>query len=97
MNRVLRMTLVAALGMMTFNSIAQVERPGQTTVLDATWTEISAPSATSDGDLHLAGQSTINFTIQDKGTGLYYTYIATLEVRDKDGKVKAKKYYGRFY
>lgn len=87
------MTLVAALGMMTINSMAQVERPGQTTVLDATWTEISAPSATSDGDLHLAGQSTINFTIQDKGTGLYYTYIATLEVRDKDGKVKAKKYY----
>lgn len=87
------MTLVAALGMMTINSIAQVERPGQTTVLDAKWTEISEPSATSDGDLHLAGQSTINFTIQDKGTGLYYTYIATLEVRDKDGKVKAKKYY----
>lgn len=87
------MTLVAALGMMTINSMAQVERPGQTTVLDAKWTEISEPSATSDGDLHLAGQSTINFTIQDKGTGLYYTYIATLEVRDKDGKVKAKKYY----
>lgn len=93
MNRVLRMTLVAALGMMTINSIAQVERPGQTTVLDATWTEISEPSATSDGDLHLAGQSTINFTIQDKGTGLKYTYIATLEVRGKDGKVKATKYY----
>lgn len=89
------MTLVAALGMMTINSMAQVERPGETTVLDATWTEISAPSATSDGDLHLAGQSTINFTIQDKGTGLYYKYIATLEVHDKDGKVKAKakKYY----
>lgn len=93
MNRVLRMTLVAALGMVTINSIAQVERPGQTTVLDATWTEISEPSATSDGDLHLAGQSTINFTIQDKGTGLKYTYIATLEVRGKDGKVKATKYY----
>ena len=93
MNRVLRMTLVAALGMVTINSIAQVERPGQTTVLDATWTEISEPSATSDGDLHLAGQSTINFTIQDKGTGLKYTYIATLEVRDKDGQAKAKKYY----
>lgn len=93
MNRVLRMTLVAALGMMTINSIAQVERPGETTVLDATWTEISEPSATSDGDLHLAGQSTINFTIQDKGTGVRYTYIATLEVRGKDGKVKATKYY----
>lgn len=87
------MTLVAALGMMTINSIAQVERPGETTVLDATWTEISEPSATSDGDLHLAGQSTINFTIQDKGTGVRYTYIATLEVRGKDGKVKATKYY----
>lgn len=87
------MTLVAALGMVTINSIAQVERPGQTTVLDATWTEISAPSATSDGDLHLAGQSTINFTIQDKGTGVTYTYIATLEVRGKDGKAKATKYY----
>lgn len=87
------MTLVAALGMMTINSMAQVERPGQTTVLDATWTEISAPSATSDGDLHLAGQSTINFTIQDKGTGFAYTYTATLEVRGKDGKVKATKYY----
>lgn len=87
------MTLVAALGMVTINSIAQVERPGQTTVLDATWTEISEPSATSDGDLHLAGQSTINFTIQDKGTGVRYTYIATLEVRGKDGKVKATKYY----
>ena len=87
------MTLVAALGMMTINSIAQVERPGQTTVLDATWTEISEPSATSDGDLHLAGQSTINFTIQDKGTGVTYKYIATLEVRGKDGKVKATKYY----
>ena len=48
MNRVLRMTLVAALGMMTINSMAQVERPGQTTVLDATWTEISEPSATSE-------------------------------------------------
>ena len=93
MNRVLRMTLVAALGMVTINSIAQVERPGQTTVLDAKWTEISEPSATSDGDLHLAGQSTINFTIQDKGTGLNYTYIATLEVRGKDGKAKATKYY----
>lgn len=93
MNRVLRMTLVAALGMMTINSMAQVERPGQTTVLDAKWTEISEPSATSDGDLHLAGQSTINFTIQDKGSGVNYTYIATLEVRDKDDKVKAKKYY----
>ena len=93
MNRVLRMTLVAALGMMTINSMAQVERPGQTTVLDATWTEVSAPSATSDGDLHLAGQSTINFTIQDKGTGRNYTYIATLEVRGKDGKAKATKYY----
>ena len=87
------MTLVAALGMMTINSMAQVERPGQTTVLDAKWTEISEPSATSDGDLHLAGQSTINFTIQDKGTGFAYTYTATLEVHDKDGKVKAKKYY----
>ena len=87
------MTLVAALGMVTINSIAQVERPGQTTVLDAKWTEISEPSATSDGDLHLAGQSTINFTIQDKGTGLNYTYIATLEVRGKDGKAKATKYY----
>lgn len=87
------MTLVAALGMMTINSMAQVERPGQTTVLDAKWTEISEPSATSDGDLHLAGQSTINFTIQDKGTGLNYTYIATLEVRGKDGKAKATKYY----
>lgn len=93
MNRVLRMTLVAALGMMTINSMAQVERPGQTTVLDATWTEVSAPSATSDGDLHLAGQSTINFTIQDKGTGFAYTYTATLEVRGKDGKLKATKYY----
>lgn len=93
MNRVLRMTLVAALGMMTINSMAQVERPGETTVLDATWTEISEPSATSDGDLHLAGQSTINFTIQDKGSGLNYTYIATLEVRGKDGKAKATKYY----
>lgn len=93
MNRVLRMTLVAALGMVTINSIAQVERPGQTTVLDAKWTEISEPSATSDGDLHLAGQSTINFTIQDKGTGAKYTYIATLEVRGKDGKAKATKYY----
>ena len=93
MNRVLRMTLVAALGMMTINSMAQVERPGQTTVLDAKWTEISEPSATSDGDLHLAGQSTINFTIQDKGTGRNYTYIATLEVRGKDGKAKATKYY----
>lgn len=93
MNRVLRMTLVAALGMMTINSMAQVERPGQTTVLDATWTEVSAPSATSDGDLHLAGQSTINFTIQDKGTGFAYTYTATLEVRGKDGKPKATKYY----
>lgn len=93
MNRVLRMTLVAALGMMTINSIAQVERPGQTTVLDATWTEISAPSATSDGDLHLAGQSTINFTIQDKGTGVTYTYTATLEVRGKDSKPKGTKYY----
>lgn len=87
------MTLVAALGMMTINSMAQVERPGETTVLDATWTEISEPSATSDGDLHLAGQSTINFTIQDKGTGVTYTYIATLEVRGKDGQVKAEKYY----
>lgn len=87
------MTLVAALGMMTINSMAQVERPGQTTVLDAKWTEISEPSATSDGDLHLAGQSTINFTIQDKSTGVRYTYTATLEVRKKDGKVKAKKYY----
>lgn len=93
MNRVLRMTLVAALGMMTINSMAQVERPGETTVLDATWTEISEPSATSDGDLHLAGQSTINFTIQDKGTGVAYTYIATLEVRGKDDKPKATKYY----
>lgn len=93
MNRVLRMTLVAALGMMTINSMAQVERPGQTTVLDAKWTEISEPSATSDGDLHLAGQSTINFTIQDKGSGGNYTYIATLEVRGKDGKAKATKYY----
>ena len=87
------MTLVAALGMMTINSMAQVERPGQTTVLDAKWTEISEPSATSDGDLHLAGQSTINFTIQDKGTGFAYTYTATLEVRGKDGKPKATKYY----
>ena len=97
MNRVLRMTLVAALGMMTINSMAQVERPGETTVLDAKWTEISEPSATSDGDLHLAGQSTINFTIQDRGTGLTYTYIATLEVRDKDGQAKAKKYYKILY
>lgn len=94
MNRVLRMTLVAALGMMTINSMAQVERPGETTVLDATWTEISAPSATSDGDLHLAGNSVINFTIKDITKSNYpYSYIATLEVRSANNTVKGTKYY----
>lgn len=94
MNRVLRMTLVAALGMMTINSMAQVERPGETTVLDATWTEISAPSATSDGDLHLAGNSVINFTIKDITKSNYsYSYIATLEVRSANKTVKGTKYY----
>lgn len=94
MNRVLRMTLVAALGMMTINSMAQVERPGETTVLDATWTEISEPSATSDGDLHLAGNSVINFTIKDITKSKYsYSYIATLEVRSTSNTVKGTKYY----
>ena len=94
MNRVLRMTLVAALGMMTINSMAQVERPGETTVLDAKWTEISAPSATSDGDLHLAGNSVINFTIKDITKFNYsYSYIATLEVRSANKTVKGTKYY----
>ena len=94
MNRVLRMTLVAALGMMTINSMAQVERPGETTVLDATWTEISEPSATSDGDLHLAGNSVINFTIKDITWSNYpYSYIATLEVRSANKTVKGTKYY----
>ena len=94
MNRVLRMTLVAALGMMTINSMAQVERPGETTVLDATWTEISAPSATSDGDLHLAGNSVINFTIKDiTKSNKSYSYIATLEVRSANNTVKGTKYY----
>ena len=88
------MTLVAALGMMTINSMAQVERPGETTVLDATWTEISAPSATSDGDLHLAGNSVINFTIKDITKSNYpYSYIATLEVRSANKTVKGTKYY----
>ena len=88
------MTLVAALGMMTINSMAQVERPGETTVLDATWTEISEPSATSDGDLHLAGNSVINFTIKDITKSNYsYSYIATLEVRSANKTVKGTKYY----
>ena len=88
------MTLVAALGMMTINSMAQVERPGETTVLDATWTEISAPSATSDGDLHLAGNSVINFTIKDiTKSNKSYSYIATLEVRSANKTVKGTKYY----
>ena len=88
------MTLVAALGMMTINSMAQVERPGETTVLDATWTEISAPSATSDGDLHLAGNSVINFTIKDiTKSNKSYSYIATLEVRSANNTVKGTKYY----
>lgn len=94
MNRVLRMTLVAALGMMTINSMAQVERPGETTVLDATWTEVHKPSATSDGDLHLAGNSVINFTIKDITKSNYsYSYIATLEVRSANKTVKGTKYY----
>ena len=94
MNRVLRMTLVAALGMMTINSMAQVERPGETTVLDATWTEVHKPSATSDGDLHLAGNSVINFTIKDITKFNYsYSYIATLEVRSANKTVKGTKYY----
>lgn len=94
MNRVLRMTLVAALGMMTINSMAQVERPGETTVLDATWTEVHKPSATSDGDLHLAGNSVINFTIKDITKSKYsYSYIATLEVRSANETVKGTKYY----
>lgn len=94
MNRVLRMTLVAALGMMTINSMAQVERPGETTVLDATWTEVHKPSATSDGDLHLAGNSVINFTIKDITKSNYpYSYIATLEVRSTSNTVKGTKYY----
>ena len=88
------MTLVAALGMMTINSMAQVERPGETTVLDATWTENSAPSATSDGDLHLAGNSVINFTIKDiTKSNKSYSYIATLEVRSANNTVKGTKYY----
>ncbi len=94
MNRVLRMTLVAALGMMTINSMAQVERPGETTVLDATWTEVHKPSATSDGDLHLAGNSVINFTIKDiTKSNKSYSYIATLEVRSANNTVKGTKYY----
>lgn len=88
------MTLVAALGMMTINSMAQVERPGQTTVLDAKWTEVYIPSATSDGDLHLAGNSVINFTIKDITWSNYpYSYIATLEVRSANNTVKGTKYY----
>ena len=88
------MTLVAALGMMTINSMAQVERPGQTTVLDAKWTEVYKPSATSDGDLHLAGNSVINFTIKDITKSYYpYSYIATLEVRSANNTVKGTKYY----
>lgn len=88
------MTLVAALGMMTINSMAQVERPGQTTVLDAKWTEVYKPSATSDGDLHLAGNSVINFTIKDITKSYYpYSYIATLEVRSANKTVKGTKYY----
>ena len=88
------MTLVAALGMMTINSMAQVERPGQTTVLDAKWTEVHKLSATSDGDLHLAGNSVINFTIKDITKSNYpYSYIATLEVRSANKTVKGTKYY----
>lgn len=88
------MTLVAALGMMTINSMAQVERPGETTVLDAKWTEVPEPSATSDGDLHLAGNSVINFTIKDiTKSNNSYSYIATLEVRSANKTVKGTKYY----
>ncbi len=75
---------------------AQVESPNTATTLDATWTEIHEPSAQSDGDLHLAGRSTVDFTITDKtviNSGGYYSYKTTVEIRNSQGTTKVRKYY----
>lgn len=75
---------------------AQIESPNTTTILDATWTEVHEPSAQSDGDLHLAGKSKVDFVIKDRTQNPHdykYSYETSVEIRDKEGKTKAVKYY----
>ena len=84
--------LLASAGTMN----AQVENQNQPTTLDATWTEIPAASAQSDGDLHLAGKSKIDFTVRDKTSksqSRNYAYWTKVEVRNFAGVVKAARYY----
>lgn len=73
---------------------AQVENQNQPTVLDATWTEAQSSEASSDGDLHLSGQSTVDYTVKNTSNNSgNYTYRTTIEVRNSAGQTKAVKYY----
>lgn len=89
-----KLLLFALLLVASYPVSAQVETANQTTILDATWTEVPQSTAQSDGDLHLSGQSTVNYTIQDKTNSRYdYSYLTTVEIRSKTGVVKKKNYY----
>lgn len=79
----------------TMPATAQIESPNTPTVLDATWTTVRTPGGRSDIDLHLSGQSRVDYTIQNTTNRYYYdySYSTTIEVRDKDGKQKAVKHY----
>lgn len=75
---------------------AQVETQNQPTVLDATWTETDAVEAQSAGDLHLAGQSTVDYTIKDNtrnAPNANYSYTTTVEIRSQSGQTKNRMYY----
>lgn len=78
----------------TLRTVAQVEGPNTTTVLDASWTEVDRAEASSDGDLHLAGQSKVDFTVTNTTTKAQsYSYRTTIEIRSMAGIKKAVKYY----
>lgn len=93
-----KITLLFLLALLTAGSPvgAQVERQNEPTVLDATWTEVPRFSAESDGDLHLAGQSRVDYTVMDrtrKVESATWGYETTVKVMRYDGTVKASKTY----
>lgn len=79
----------------TMPATAQIESPNTPTVLDATWTTVKTPEGRSDIDLHLSGQSRVDFTVENTTDDSYddYSYLATIEIRSQDGRQKAVRYY----
>ena len=74
---------------------AQVEKYSTPTELDATWTEINEPVASYKGDLHLAGQSKVDFDLKNttSTTNSNYSYLITISVRDQYGNTKVSGKY----